>query len=531
MLLAASTAILAPLFLLAILNMPALKGMTLSAIIVTLTAFFIWKMDFKAIIASILQATHKTIPILWILFGALLLLNLLTHTKAINRINHGFNAITSDMRIQTVMIAYLFGGLIEGVSGFGTPAMVTGPLLISLGFSPLASVTLALAGDSTAATFGAVGTPLTVGFSNTVSDLSHLAIIGKNMTITDFFAGSFVPLIIIFVLIFFFGKTKDAQKKFKDFIEIIPWALLIGFSYTTTAIITQITIGYEFVSIITPIVALLVIFLSTKLHIFVPKNVWQDALKENFTVIEPPKNLSLLRAWLPYLLVVVFLLITRVFTPVKAFATNFIDLSYKNILGFHNINSDWPFLYSPGTVLLIVSLLTVFILKSNFSYLKQATKQVTIKMIPTALALLVTLIMVQVFSNSALNTAHLGSMPNYIATNLAKLMAPIWPMVAPFLGEIGAFITGSATVSNLTFSPIQANVATVSQLNPNFVLALQALGAAAGNMICVHNIVAASAVVGLTGKEGAVLRKTIIPAVCYGCLVAISAFFIVPHLL
>lgn len=150
--------IVLPVLFLGILNMPAVKGMSISALVVTLAAFFYWGMPANAIGASILQGIHKSLPIAWILLGAMLLLRVLQHTGAIDRINLGFMNLTQDMRLQAVMIAFLFGSLIEGVSGFGTPAMVTGPLLIALGFKPLSAVFLALVSDSTAVSFGAVGT-------------------------------------------------------------------------------------------------------------------------------------------------------------------------------------------------------------------------------------------------------------------------------------------------------------------------------------------------------------------------------------
>ena len=140
----ASAAIILPLILLGGLNLSATRGMTISALVVIITGYFFWQISPTVLTASILQAIHKALPILWILFGALLMLNCLRATGAIDRINQGFQSLSADMRLQTVLVAFLFGGLIEGVSGFGTPAMVTAPLLIALGFSPMAAVILAL---------------------------------------------------------------------------------------------------------------------------------------------------------------------------------------------------------------------------------------------------------------------------------------------------------------------------------------------------------------------------------------------------
>lgn len=142
----------------------------------------------------------------------------------------------------------------------------------------------------------------------------------------------------------------------------------------------------------------------------------------------------------------------------------------------------------------------------------------------TALALSVTLIMVQIFTNSGLNNIDLPSMPMYIAKIISKYLSPIWIIIAPFLGQLGSFVTGSTTVSTLTFGQIQADIATKAGVGQELVLAAQLIGAAAGNMICVHNIVSVSSVVGLSGQEGNILRKTVAPALIYGLLVGIVGY-------
>ena len=144
----------------------------------------------------------------------------------------------------------------------------------------------------------------------------------------------------------------------------------------------------------------------------------------------------------------------------------------------------------------------------------------------TAIALGVTLIMVQVFTNSGLNQANLPSMPMYIAKFIATYLAGVWVIMAPFLGQLGAFVTGSTTVSTLTFAQIQADIAANASLKPTIILAAQLVGAAAGNMVCVHNIVAVSSVVGLSGQEGAILRKTLLPGLGYALLIGVAGWLL-----
>ncbi|MDR3241282.1 MAG: L-lactate permease [Lactobacillaceae bacterium] len=526
MILIALLAVLLPLIFLALMNLPAAKGMAISSAVVLVVAFIFWKMPLKVLSASILQGIHKTIPILWILFGALIMLEVLRHTGAIQRINQGFTSVTSDMRVLTIIIAFLFGALIEGVSGFGTPAMVTAPLLMALGFRPMAAVTLALVGDSTSASFGAVGTPLTVGLSNIASGPDFIQKIGEMITRIDLTAGAIVPTLIIFLLVKFFGNN---EKQNREWLEIVPWTLFIGIAYTVVAVGAVLFVGYEFASILTPLVMLVVAIASVKFKFLLPKSVtqnpWTEARdpKVKLDNDEAPK-MSLLVAWTPYLLVVVLLLLSRTVEPLRVFMNKYVDLSWNHILGFKDISSAWQFLYSPGTILVLSAIFGLLIQVRNIKPIVRQSKSVLKGIGPTAFTLAVTLIMVQVFSNSGLNAGYLVSMPTYIANTVASFAAPVWVFIAPFLGELGAFITGSATVSTLTFAPIQYNVAQQAGISTNIILAVQVIGAAAGNMICVHNIVAASAVVGLGGNEGAILRKTAIPALIYAVLLGITGF-------
>jgi len=137
LLLTALIAVVFPLLFLVILKMPAKKGMVLSYIILLLGAYYIWSMDPRVLIASSLQGIHKALTILLILFGAMVLLNMLKNTGAITRLNKGFKVLSEDMRILTIILAFLFGALLEGVSGFGAPVAVVGALMVALGFNPL----------------------------------------------------------------------------------------------------------------------------------------------------------------------------------------------------------------------------------------------------------------------------------------------------------------------------------------------------------------------------------------------------------
>lgn len=518
-LLIALSAIIAPFLFLVVLRMPAYKGMTISAVIVILLAITTWGMETLIVSSSILQGVHKALTILWILFGALLLLNTLQKTGAVNRINQGFRNISEDMRVQAIIVAFLFGALIEGAAGFGAPAMVTGPLLFALGFSPLAAATLALIADSTSVAFGAVGTPLTVGLSNSPdAGQSFFHDVAVTITSMDLMAGTFIPFMVVAVLTTFFGKG------FKESLPMLPWTLLIGIVYTASALLYAALFGHEFVSILASLTVLIIATWTAKKGWLMPKNIWKGALREGFETTKEKEPMSMLTAWAPYIAVVVLLLLTRTVGWLENFTQTFIDFTWTDILGVTEIESDWEFLYSPGTILAVAALVAILVQRKSFGNLTKATVESLFSMKMTAIALISTLIMVQVFVNSGMNINDLTSMPNYIAQSMASSLGPVWIFVAPFLGELGSFISGSATVSTLTFSPIQIDVANSTGYPVNTVLAAQLIGAGAGNMFCVHNVVAASGAVGLSGKEGDIIRKTLLPAIIYGLLIGIAGF-------
>ena len=149
--------------LLIVFRIAAKIAMPLVFIFTSIISYFIWGMSEARILASTLQGLIISISILWIIFGAILLLNTLKYSGAINTIRSGFSDISKDRRVQVIIIAWLFGCFIEGASGFGTPAAVAAPLMVAVGFPPIAAVVFGMMIQSTPVSFGAVGTPLLVG--------------------------------------------------------------------------------------------------------------------------------------------------------------------------------------------------------------------------------------------------------------------------------------------------------------------------------------------------------------------------------
>ncbi|MBM7648290.1 lactate permease [Bacillus ectoiniformans] len=544
----AAMPVLAVFILLVLLRLPAAKAMPLSLIASALLAYFIWQVPATHIAAATIEGMIIAVSILWIVFGAILLLNTLTKSGALDSIRKGFIGISPDRRVQLIIIAWLFGSFIEGAAGFGTPAAIGAPLLVALGFPPLAAVSLALIADSSSVSFGAVGTPIIVGVDQGLQQGSSIAkevapvLSAQNQTLEqylqgvavqastiDLFIGTFIPLILISMLTRFFGKNRS----WKEGLALWKFALFAGLSFTVPAFIVANLLGPEFPSIIGGLVGLAIVVPAAKKGFLLPEAAWgfeseEKASKANESSLQK-QPLPLWLAWVPYVLVAVFLILTRLnVLPFKS-ALQSVKVGWSNILNTP-ISTSFEPLYLPGTVFIAVVLITFFIHKMKWNEMSETLQTSARTLVGSAIALGSAVPMVRIFINSGVNQADLLSMPLELASLISNSVGNGWPIVAPLIGSLGSFISGSATFSNMMFSLFQFSAAAQLDMNPELILALQVLGSNAGNMICVLNVVAAASVVGLVGKEGAIIRMTMIPMLFYvltAGLIGISvAFFL-----
>jgi lactate permease len=519
--LTAAMPILAVFVLLVLMRLPAAKAMPVSLLATAASAYFVWHLSLLQIAASLLQGWVIALTILWIIFGAILLLNTLKHSGAITVIREGFFQISPDRRIQTVIIGWLFVSFLEGAAGFGTPAAIVAPLLVVLGFPPLAAVVLALIADSAAVSSGAVGLPVLVGIGQGLENIGsdELAAIAVQAVMFDVAIASFIPLVMVVILTRFFGPNKSVREG----LQVWRFALLGGFSFTLPALAVAKFLGPEFPSILGALTGLIICIGATKFGIFMPKKIWDFAsdldnsdagTAEAIVDDKPDKPLSLSMAWLPYLLVVVFLILTRLDAlPLKAWLVE-TAVTWRNILS-SDVSVTAHTLYLPGTVFVLVVVLTAFFHKKSAAQVANAWRESAVSLGPTVIALAASVPMVRIFLNSDVNSADLSSMPLALGSLAAETFAGAWPVFAPMVGALGSFIAGSATFSNMMFADLQLTTANSLGLNSQVMLALQIIGANAGNMICVVNVVAAASVVGLVGKEGQIIRFTLGPMLLY----------------
>ncbi|NLJ93293.1 MAG: L-lactate permease [Aeromonadales bacterium] len=537
----AFTPILLAAVLLVGLQWPAKRAMPLAFILTVLVALFAWDMTITRVIASSLQGVVVSVSLLWIIFGAILLLNTLKHTGAITSIRNGFTSISPDRRVQAIIVAWCFGCFIEGASGFGTPAAVVAPLMVALGFPALAAVLMGMMVQSTPVSFGAVGTPIVVGVTSGVDSIAigetlaangsswevYLQTVTGYVAVTHAIIGILMPLLMSIMLTRFFGKNKS----WKEGLNILPFAIFAGLAFTIPYAITGIFLGPEFPSMVGGLVSLAIVVPAARKGFLVPKTVfdfpqastwpkeWLGSLVINTDDLKK-RPMGLIMAWFPYVLLPVLLVLSRTSDSFKALLNSW-SMPFNNILGEAGVSASIEPLYLPGGILIMVSLIAVIAQTRSLKDLAPAISESSRTLIGAGFVLMFTVPMVRIFINSGVNEADIVSMPVMTARVAADLAGASFPAISGAIGALGAFIAGSNTVSNMMFSQFQFEVAQTLNISTAMIVALQAVGAAAGNMIAIHNVVAASATVGLLGREGATLRKTALPTLYYLLFLAI----------
>lgn len=513
-------------------NLPAKIAMPISWLLVVVLGYFFWGMELLTLAAYSISGLLSSIEVLIIIFGAILVMNTLKMSGGMAAINNGFRAVSPDSRVQAIIIGFMFVSFIEGAAGFGTPAALAGPLMVSLGFPPVAAVVVALICDSACVAFGAIGTPVaqaiaclgpeiaTEGFKQSLSLWT---------AIPHATAGTLIPFIAVAIMCKFFSKARSV----KPALQVLPFALFAGLSFTVPYILVAIFVGYEFPSIFGALIGLVLTVLAAKFKFLTPKTVWnfdkaedwQEDWRATHTAEVPrPADMSLIRAWIPYVLIALILIATRI--PAlglkQLLQEGIFVVKTGNLLGVANTAFTLKWAYAPGTVFILIALVTILIHKMSAGEVKTAWIASFKQVSGAAVALVFGLALVQIMRFSGSNDVTdpgTKSMIFYMAEALSKFGSLVYVIVSPVIGILGSFISGSNTVAVTLFTNLQYMSAENLGLNAIIITAVNIIGGSIGNMICVNNVVAACATVGTAGREGKIIRTCAIPAVIYTLIV------------
>ena len=538
---------------LVILRWPAARAMPLSWITAAALALWVWQIPVARVAAASVKGLVIAAALLLIVFGAILLLNTLQESGALRVIRNGFIGITPDRRVQVIIIAWLFGTFIEGSAGFGTPAAVCVPLLVGLGFPAMAAVVAGMMIQSTPVSFGAVGTPILVGVNRGLSGDSgvaafvesagfvewadFLASIGAKVALLHAAAGTFIPLFVVCMMTRFFGKNRSLAEGF----AVWRFALFAALAMTVPYLLVAVTLGPEFPSLIGGPVGLFIVIMATKRGFLVPprdeawdfepRESWPGDWTGKIEIRDEGKvasSMSVLMAWSPYLLVAALLVLTRLKQLPFGGWLKSVAITIPELFGTDISPSIQP-LYLPAFVFVVAALAASALHRIPAAGIRRAWSRSGRTLVSASVALVFTVPMVQVFIHSEGGAAGFEKMPIALANGVAELTGSAWPLFSTFIGGIGAFVAGSNTISNMMFSLFQFGVGQRIEVDPTWIVALQAVGGAAGNVICVHNVVAAAATVGLLGREGLVIRKTLVVFAFYALFAGALGYAIVWH--
>ena len=505
---------------------PSYVALPLIGGLVYVLQLFYFKNEFVLLNANIVSAIISVFTPISVIFGAVFFNHMMETSGAMNTLRQWLGNINPNPVAQLMIIGWAFAFMLEGASGFGTPVAIAAPILVGLGFKPMPVVMLALVMNSVPVSFGAVGTPTWYGFktlldSGTING-DDVSKIGQITALIHLIAGFVIPVL---ALRFIVSWKEIKQNALFILISILsctlPYFLIAQFNY-------------EFPSLVGGAIGLFI-------------SVWVAGKEIGLSKVEtqeekqPIAANTLVKAFTPTLLLIVILVLTRIKQlPFKAMlndATDWLHFSLGEmgdlkvtkglIFSVENIfrtgvADSYKLLYTPSLIPFIVTVLISFFLfrlpkdKCKEIYLKSA-----LQMQKPFLALVGAMIMVKLMM-----VGGEDSMTQVIGKGLANATQQYWVSFASYLGALGAFFSGSNTISNVTFGAVQYSVATATGLSVPLILALQSVGGAMGNMVCINNIIAGCSVLGIDKAEGSILKKTAVPMFVYGIIAAIVALFL-----
>jgi len=495
--------------------------------IVVASVFFGMPLDL-AVLAATQGAAFGLFPIMWIVFTAILLYQVTVRSGRFEDLRATFHLISDDPRIQAIIIAFCFGGLLEALAGFGAPVAITGVMLMALGFSPLRAAAVVLLANTAPVAFGAVGTPIITAGNLTGIPYQEIgAYVGHQTPIL----AAFVPLLLVLMA--------DGRRGVR---QTWPIAVVVGLTFAIFQWVSATWISVELTDIIASLAGLAAAVLFLK--------VWQPTGREEALetlntererefamaggpqatgsvgagpvsdyvvsgeeLAERARGLTRARitmALFPYLLVIVVFAIAKLIAPVKEWLTTTdIKIPWPGLSGEVLTIAGTPstattytlsWLSSPGSMLLICSLIVAFVYGIGLAGWGAEAWATAHKMRYAFLTVASMLALAYVMNFSG-QTITIGT---WIAATGA-----LFAYLSPTLGWIGTAVTGSDTSANALFATLQQSAAETAGIDPTLLVAANTSGGVVGKMISPQNLTIAATAVGLVGRESDILRKVL----------------------
>ncbi|MDO4252312.1 MAG: L-lactate permease [Rothia sp. (in: high G+C Gram-positive bacteria)] len=492
-------------------HVSALVALGVSILVAALGFNMPWELAGMSVIRG---GLYGLFPIVWVIVMAIWFYQITVLSGRFEDLRRTFDRIGGgDLRIQAILIAFCFGGLLEALAGFGAPVAITATMILALGVKPLRAAITVLIANTAPVAFGAVAIPITTAGEVGGKDASLIAaVVGHQAPFLAFF----VPFVLLFIL--------DGSRGLKD--AWVP-AAVIGLSFGLAQWFTATYFVYQLTDVVACVVSLgvAVIFL----RFWKPRGVAQ--VRERYGLPAMAANteeeLTPVRIWMalmPYAVVVLVFGIANLFTPLVTWLkTTSISVTMPLLAdrlvtaAGDPVNSAYTFawLNNPGTFLLISG----FIVAAFYSFFdEQGTYRLALgsvvqeiwavmyRMRWSALTIICVLALAYVMNYSG-QTVSIGQ---WVAS-----LGTVYAFLAPTLGWVGTAVTGSDTSANALFSKLQVTAAEhlteqgVTNVHPELLLAANTTGGVVGKMISPQSLAIAATAVNMEGKESDILKAVL----------------------
>jgi len=473
------------LFCLMVLKYPASKAGALSILTAVISAFLFFGMDTYGLSIALGKGASLAVYVLLIIWAAVFLYHTVYEFGAIDVINKNFVLFIKDPFIQFLLLSWLFSSVLQGIAGFGVPVIIVVPILIHLGFDPLKSVAAVLLGHSWSVSFGSMGSSFFTIFLVTGLDQQR---IGYAMVFFDMIAMLMTGMLVAYI----YGGFPTLKKAF---------SYILPSSVVTVAAMTLV-VSLNLVSLVGLIGALSGSVTMYLLYRIKEKPEKAAALYRN--------ELTLSDALLPYGIIIILSLLFPILHLDKYhFAFSFPE--YTTALG-HFVKAETAyskikFFGHPAPIIMVAAAVSMLRYRQIGVFTKEKLKAVSLKTYKKTLKTTITLFFL---IGMALIMMDSG-MTATLAASVAALTGNVYPLVAPYFGVLGSFITGSNTNSNVIFGKFQVSIAENLGINPYIMAGLQSIAGSVGVSIGPTNILMAASASGLTGKESDIYGKVLKP--------------------
>lgn len=480
---------------LGVLKMPAHKTCSFTVILTLAIAIICWRMKFiDGITATVEGMAIALWPILLVIVAALFTYNLAVETKTMDVIKKMLSSITTDKRIQVLILAWGFGGFLEAVAGYGTAVAIPASILASLGFNPLFAAVICLLANTVPTAFGALGIPVTTLATVTGLEVVHLSYV------TSIQLAGFIVLI-PFLLVILTEKSIKALK------GVVGITLISGITFAIPQIFIAKYLGADLPALVASICSMACTILMAKAMNKEKVETKEDkiGLKEGIL------------AWLPYILLCGLILIA---SPLVPSINSLLAKASSNIhiyTGDATSTTAFSWINTPGMMILIATFIAGLIQKLKFTYMLDVLKRTIIQLKTSFITIMSIVAISKIMSHSGMTSS--------ISFGLCAITGSFYPLIAPLLGAIGTFVTGSDTSANILFGALQTEAAKSLSIDPYWIAAANTAGATAGKMISPQSIAIATSATGLIGSEGKILSTTVKYCLGYVIILGLIVYF------